>query len=258
MSCSEALRVHAYFDGELDASAAAEVERHLETCPDCAMLLKDLEISRSSLRESAPYYRASDALRARIADALDGESGERLRPARIGKGFVWGAMSGGGATAMAAVLAFFLFLPVAPNLLVDDLTNAHLRSMMSDHLIDVVSSDRHTVKPWFNGRLSLSPPVPDLADQEFPLVGGRLDYIGEQSAACLVYRRHLHIINLCIWPGDGASAKLPAATERHGYTLLSWQQDHQMMTAISDVNRTELEQFKALWIDRSRDDTNSH
>ena len=165
MSCNEALRVQEYFDGELDAGAAAEVERHLETCAECAALLKDLETTRAALRDSAPYYRASDELRTRIADTLDDESGERpaRRPVGIGKGFLWGALSGGGATALAAAFAVLLFLPVAPNLMVDDLTNAHLRSMMSDHLIDVVSSDRHTVKPWFAGHTDVSPPAVDFA-----------------------------------------------------------------------------------------------
>ena len=238
MSCSEALRVHAYFDGELDASAAAEVERHLETCPDCAMLLKDLEISRSSLRESAPYYRASDALRARIADALDGESGERLRPARIGKGFVWGAMSGGGATAMAAVLAFFLFLPVAPNLLVDDLTNAHLRSMMSDHLIDVVSSDRHTVKPWFAGHTDVSPPAVDFPKEGYTLIGGRADYVGGHRAAVVVYRHGKHVINVFAWIAGDES--LPASALRNGYHLVFWKSGNMVLCAVSDTGLDEL------------------
>src|SRR5579863_5259826 len=108
MPCNDALRVHEYFDGELDASAAAEVERHFETCPDCAALLKDLELTRSALRESAPYYRASDDLRERIGEALDEEGGEQ-RPATSSRGFLWGALSGGGVTALAAIMAFLFF-----------------------------------------------------------------------------------------------------------------------------------------------------
>src|SRR3984885_8108431 len=217
MSCNEALRVQEYFDGELDAGAAAEVERHLETCAECAALLKDMETTRAGLRESAPYYRASDELRARIADALDDESGER--PARqtptIGKGFLWGALSGGGATALAAAFAVLLFLPAAPNLMVDDLTNAHLRSMMSDHLIDVVSSDRHTVKPWFAGHTDVSPPAVDFEAQGFKLIGGRADYVGGHRAAVVVYRRGAHVINVFAWAHT--DERLPDIVTRNGY-----------------------------------------
>src|SRR5205807_1561158 len=137
MPCNEALRVHAYFDGELDAAAAAGIERHLETCADCAALLKDIEETRSALRDDAPYYRASDDLREHIAGALDREDGKRRPrvPAWTRKPFLTGALSGAVATAFAAALAFVLLLQPAPALLVDDLTNAHLRSLISDHLV---------------------------------------------------------------------------------------------------------------------------
>jgi anti-sigma factor RsiW len=240
MSCSEALRVHEYFDGELDAGAAAEVERHLETCVDCAALLKDLETTRIGLRESGPYYRASDELRARIADALDDESGERpaRRPARIGKGFLWGAVSGGGATALAAALAVMLFLPAAPNLAVDDITNAHLRSMMSDHLIDVVSSDRHTVKPWFAGHTDVSPPAVDFAKDGYALIGGRADYVDGHRAAVVVYRHGKHIINVFAWIDGGEH--LPATALHNGYHLVFWKSGNIAYCAVSDTGLEEI------------------
>ncbi len=240
MSCSEALRVQEYFDGELDAGAAADVERHLETCAECAALLKDLELTRAGLRESGPYYRASDALRARIADILDDESGERpaRRPARIGKGFLWGALSGGGATALAAAFAALLFLPAAPNLAVDDLTNAHLRSMMSDHLIDVVSSDRHTVKPWFAGHTDVSPPAVDFAKDGYTLIGGRADYVDGHRAAVVVYRHGKHIINVFAWiAGD---EHLPAEALRNGYHLVFWKSGNIAYCAVSDTGLEEI------------------
>lgn len=243
MSCSEALRVQAYFDGELDAGAAAEVERHLETCTDCAALLKDLETTRSALRESAPYHRASGELRERIADALDDEDGDRSRRRRswTGTSFLTGAASGGGVTALAAVLAFFLLLQPSSNLLVDDLTNAHLRSLMSDHAIDVVSSDRHTVKPWFAGHTDVSPPAVNFANQGYSLVGGRADYIDGHRAAVVVYRHGKHIINVFAWAaGD---EHLPAEALRNGYHLLFWKSGNIAFCAVSDAG---LEEMKTL------------
>jgi anti-sigma factor RsiW len=240
MSCNEALRVHQYFDGELDSGGAAEVERHLETCPDCAALLNDLQVTRNVLRESAPYYRASESLRERIAEALDDDGSERSsrRPIRANKGFLWGALSGGGATALAAVMAFLLFLPAAPNLLVDDLTNAHLRSMMSDHLIDVVSSDRHTVKPWFAGHTDVSPPAVDFAKEGFTLIGGRADYFDGHRAAVVVYRHGKHIINVFAW-ADG-DERLPSSAMRNGYHLLFWKSGNIAFCVVSDAGIDEL------------------
>src|SRR5277367_1582599 len=174
MPCTEALRTQEYFDGELDASASVDVERHLETCADCPSLLADLESTRRLIREQAPYHRADDALRKRIADSFRREGGDRptvRRWATANLRFLSGAASGSAATALAAALVVFALLPPPSSLLVGDLMNAHLRSMMSDHLVDVVSSDRHTVKPWFAGHTDVSPPAVDFADQGYKLVG---------------------------------------------------------------------------------------
>jgi anti-sigma factor RsiW len=240
MSCNEALRVHAYFDGELDAGAAAEIERHLETCPDCAALLKDLEFSRSSLRAHVPYHRASDALHERIADALDDEYGERSWPRKSWTGipFLTGAVSGGGVTALAAVLAFFLLLQPPPDLLVADLTNAHLRSLISDHSIDVVSSDRHTVKPWFAGHTDVSPPAVNFASQGYSLIGGRADYIDGHRAAVVVYRHGKHIVNVFAW--IAGNERLPSTTLRNGYHLVFWKSGNIAYCAVSDTGLDEI------------------
>jgi anti-sigma factor RsiW len=239
MSCNEAMRVQEYFDGELDAGDAAEVERHLATCADCAALLKDLESTRAALRDSAPYYRASEELRPRIAGALDDESGVRSLPRPTsGNRFLWGALGGSGATALAAVLAVLLFLPAAPNLAVDDLTNAHLRSLMSDHLVDVVSSDRHTVKPWFAGHTDVSPPAVDFAKDGYALIGGRADYVDGHRAAVVVYRHGKHIINVFAWiAGD---APLPATALRNGYHLVFWKSGNIAYCAVSDTGLDEI------------------
>lgn len=246
MSCNETLRVHAYFDGELDAGAAAEIERHLETCPDCAALLKDLETTRNALRQSAPYYRAGPELRERLADALDDVDGERPRPrgAWIGRGFLTGAASGVGISALAAAMAFFLLLQPPPDLLVTDLTNAHLRSLMSDHAIDVVSSDRHTVKPWFAGHTDVSPPAVNFASQGYTLIGGRADYIDGHRAAVVVYRHGKHVINVFAWiAGD---APLPSAALRNGYHLLFWKSGNVAYCAVSDTGLDEIRELTRL------------
>jgi anti-sigma factor RsiW len=240
MSCNEALRIHAYCDGELDAAAATEIEQHLETCPDCAALLKDIEQTRSALHESVPYYRASEELRGRIDDALDDEEGKR-RPrmsAWTMRSFVTGAVGGGGLTALVAALAFVLLLQPAPTLLVDDLTNAHLRSMMSDHLIDVVSSDRHTVKPWFAGHTDVSPPAVNFAPQGYTLVGGRADYIDGHRAAVVVYRHGKHVINVFAWAAG--NERLPETAERNGYHLMFWKSGNVAFCAVSDAGLEEM------------------
>jgi len=239
MSCNEVLRTQAYFDGELDAGAAAEIERHLESCPDCAALLKDLEATRTALRERAPYHRAGDALRARIVDALDDEEGARSRRRKAGNGlsFLTGAASGGG-VALAGLLAFFLLLQPQSDPLVADLTNAHLRALMSDHAMDVVSSDRHTVKPWFAGHTDVSPPAVNFAGQGYSLVGGRADYIDGHRAAVVVYRHGKHLIDVFAWiAGD---ERLPNSALRNGYHLVFWNSGNVAFCAISDTGLDEI------------------
>jgi anti-sigma factor RsiW len=240
MPCSEALRVQAYFDGELDATAAVDTERHLETCAECSSLLADLKESRRLVRGSAAYHRADDDLRERILVALNREGGQATRPARrfFGeRGFYPGAATGAGAMAFAAALAFFLYLPGADPL-VSDLMNAHLRSMMSDHLVDVVSSDRHTVKPWFAGHTDVSPPAVDFAKEGYPLIGGRADYVDGHRAAVVIYRHGKHIVNIFAWiAGD---QRLPSAATRNGYHLAFWQSGNIVFCAVSDTGLDEL------------------
>ena len=242
MPCTEGLRTQEYFDGELDASASVEVERHLETCADCASLLGELEATRRLIREQAPYHRADDALRRRIAESLRREDGDRPVMGRWASSTPWrflsGAASGSAATALAAALVVFAVLPPPSNPLVGDVMNAHLRSMMSDHLVDVVSSDRHTVKPWFAGHTDVSPPAVDFADRGYKLVGGRADYVDGHRAAVVVYRHGAHVINVFAWARDGE--KLPATASRNGYRFVFWRQGSLDFGAVSDTGPDEL------------------
>jgi anti-sigma factor RsiW len=156
MLCPDSLRLQAYFDGELDALTAAEIERHMEHCPQCAELYRSLESVRTGLRRDLPYFRVPSDLAARLSNALDqaGSPGTEPPARRPATGWrrrpFWiGALSGVGGSAIAAALAWFILLPSAGNPLIEDLLGAHLRSLMPTHLIDVTSTDRHTVKPWF-------------------------------------------------------------------------------------------------------------
>jgi anti-sigma factor RsiW len=242
MPCTETLRTQEYFDGELGAAAAVEIERHLETCADCAALLADLDSTRRLIREQAPYLRADDALRRRITQALRREDGERPRLPRLASGrwgFLGGAAGGSLVTALAASLTLAVVTPPPPSLLVGDLMNAHLRSMMSDHLVDVVSSDRHTVKPWFAGHTDVSPPAVDFADQGYKLVGGRADYVDGRRAAVVVYRHGAHVINVFAW-AHGAEQR-PATASRNGYRFVFWRSGNLNFAAVSDTDPKELE-----------------
>jgi anti-sigma factor RsiW len=282
VQCAESLRVQAYFDREVDAVSAAEIERHAEHCSECRALLEDLGSIRTGLRRHIPYVAAPPALRAQILRALDQESTAeqaalaattpgatvpaetaaatvaetagaaaavpksrpaarsvvQLTPRRGGRTFWVGAFSGIGGAAMAAALAFFLVMPALVNPLTNDLVSAHVRSLMPDHLIDVVSTDKHTVKPWFAGHADVSPVVADFESQGYKLIGGRADYIDHQRSAVVVYQHGRHFINVFTWAGT--DRRLPANTTRSGYHLAFWQQGDIQYCAVSDTGWDEL------------------
>jgi anti-sigma factor RsiW len=241
--------VQAYFDGEVDALSAAEIERHIEHCGECRALLQDLEKVRAALREGVTYAAAPQALRTQILQALDAEDAAQgspaartrqrtLAPSRVwrGRSFWTGAFSGIGGAALAATIAFFVVMPaVSP--LSNELVSAHVRSLMPAHLIDVVSTDKHTVKPWFAGHADVSPVVSDFESQGYRLVGGRADYIEHQRSAVVVYQHGAHVINVFTWAAGG---RLPSNTTRSGYHLAFWQQGDIQYCAVSDTGWDEL------------------
>ena len=256
MQCAESLRVQAYFDGEVDAIAAAEIERHAERCPDCREQLQDLERIRAAFRESVPPESAPSELRSRISRALDGQvRSEKLqaaaakprrdpRTARAGRPFWLGLLSGVGGSAVAAALAVMMWLPAASNAFLDELAAAHVRSLMPEHLIDVVSSDRHTVKPWFAGHTDVSPTVVDFAAQGYVLVGGRADYLRHQRAAVVVYKHGAHVINVFSW--DAGTRSVPRSATRDGYHMLFWKVGDLGYCAVSDTEWDELSELARL------------
>jgi anti-sigma factor RsiW len=245
MQCAESLRVQAYFDGELDALSAAEVERHSEVCAECRALLQDLDHVRTALRQDLTYAGAPPELRARVMRALDEESTVRS-PRRDGvrltswrpRPFWKGAFTGIGGTAIAAGIAFFVLAPSFINPVLDDLVSAHVRSLMPDHLIDVVSTDKHTVKPWFAGHTDVSPVVADFDQQGYRLIGGRADYFEHQRAAVVVYQHGPHVINVFSWAADRSG--LPKNTTRNGYHLAFWKTGNLVYCAVSDTAWDEL------------------
>jgi len=254
VQCAESLRVQAYFDGEVDAVSAAEIERHAEHCGECRMLLEDLQKVRATLRRNVAYAATPSALRTQILSALDQEgaadrgigAAPLLKSATPvprpqvwrGRSFWTGAFSGIGGAAVAAAMIFFLVLPSATSLLTNDLVSAHVRSLMPAHLIDVVSTDKHTVKPWFAGHADVSPVVADFEPQGYRLIGGRADYLDHQRSAVVVYQRGAHVINVFTWAG--ADRHLPGNTTRNGYHLAFWQQGDIQYCAVSDTGWDEL------------------
>jgi anti-sigma factor RsiW len=252
MACREALRVQAYFDGELDAGAAVEIEHHVESCAECEALLQELRTGRGALHQQGLYHRAGPALASRIASALDRESGRRRWLDAISvwsKDFWAGAGAGGLVTAAAAAVALTLVATPPSMPLANDLISAHLRSLMSGHLIDVVSSDQHTVKPWFAGRADVSPTAVDFPDEDYRLAGGRVDYVDGKRTAVVVYRHGAHVINVFAWAKTNES--VPETLTRNGYHLVFWQSGDLILCAVSDTGLDEILRLKQLVEEKS-------
>jgi anti-sigma factor RsiW len=226
--------LHAHFDGELDAINTESFEAHLKTCPGCASALAELQALRGRLAAPGLRTPAPEALRARIERAIAAEAAPPRRPAGV---LPW-TLSGGFA-ALAATFAIVAMLPSQMQL-ADELVSDHVRSTLATHLVDVETSDRHTVKPWFNGRIDFAPPVVDLAAQGFPLVGGRVDYLDGRVVAALVYRRNKHVINVFIRPEPQGLMRPAPARPHDGYNLLRWTQGGLEFWAVSDVEAGDL------------------
>jgi anti-sigma factor RsiW len=242
VQCAETLRVQAAFDGELDAVSAAAVERHAGHCPECRALLGHLERTRAELRRDLDYGQASPELRGRIARMLDAEeaAGSRAappRPAWRARPFWLGTVAGA-AVALAASVAVVLLAPLLSQRLPDELIASHLRSLLPGQLTAVISTDRHTVKPWFAGRADVSPAVADFGAQGYRLIGGRADYLDRQRMAVLVYEHGAHVINVFAFTPGRES--LPAEVTRRGFHIACWRGGDLGYCAVSDAGWEEL------------------
>jgi anti-sigma factor RsiW len=240
MTCDEAeILLHALIDGELDAGHAREVEAHIAECPRCAADLATYRQMREAVAAADLGYTAPASLRRRIEASLPQAPRAPSRRAVL-RGFAMGS-------AVSAIAATGLVAIVLRNddrqQIETEIVSAHLRSLQPGHLIDVVSTDQHTVKPWFNGKLDLSPPVIDLGAQGFTLAGGRLDYVDSRPIGAVVYRRRAHVINLFVAKSDNTE-HVPATTNMiQGYNIRAWSERGMNFWAVSDIGADELAEF---------------
>ena len=244
MTCEQVQElIHAYIDGELDLLRNVEIEGHLSECESCRAEHQEHVNVRTLVHAGAQHFSAPEFLKKRIKKQLNSAPPSRSMSRR------WLAA----AAAVILALSGVLWLMVsarsqsrADNLVAQEVVSSHIRSMMLNHLVDVPSSDQHTVKPWFNGKLDFAPEVTDLADQGFPLAGGRLDYIENRTVAALVYQRRKHSINLFIWPSLGATDQPTQQFSLQGYNVIHWTRSGASYWAVSDVNSADLSEFAIL------------
>jgi anti-sigma factor RsiW len=252
MDCKEARELrHLYVDRELDLGDAPALEAHLRSCPDCAALFRRERELSAALKLELPRQAAPATLRARIRDEVARRE-RRWRP--FGElrllGLGWNPVAIAAALVLAVVTSSGVttsyWRGADENLTEQEVVESHIRSLMADHLTDVKSTDQHTVKPWFNGKVDLSPPVVDLAAAGFPLIGGRLDYIDRHPVAALVYRRQQHVINVMVWPErERGEATGSASFVQQGYNVIGFRRAGMSFWVVSDLNPAELRDFVA-------------
>ena len=248
------LLIQAHVDGELTAAEIATIEAHLERCESCAALQARLVALSTQVRQEVTYHREPDALRsavrARLATLAPAE-GQAAKVANDNTMPRWRRWMRtplapfGTGVALAAGLAMLFLLPQSSNL-PDAVVSDHIRALQPGHLMDVVSTDQHTVKPWFDGRLDFAPPVKDFDAKGFPLTGGRLDYLAGRQVAALIYHRRQHIIDLYVWPDEEHGDTSPTPGSLSGYNFLHWRQGGMVFWAVSDLDATELAEFARL------------
>jgi mycothiol system anti-sigma-R factor len=239
--------LHGYLDGELDATRAAEFERHLEGCRECANTLGAEESLRSSLQRSDLYEHAPISLRKKIRAGLDAATA----PAIASRIPVWRWFAVAAAILIVSSVSWFAWNRTQNSassspFTAAELIDAHVRSLQPGHLTDVASTDQHTVKPWFDGKLAFVPPVKDFADEGFPLVGGRLDVLGGQNVAALVYSRRKHIINVFVLPTKEPDTPIHQPGLRQGYQWRHWRRQGMEYCAVSDVSDSDLYELAQL------------
>jgi anti-sigma factor RsiW len=248
----KAMLLQGLVDGELDAINAAACEAHLKVCDACNAEYLRLLALRREVTAPGVAHAAPERLRASIEAMLAAESApaaiETPRPIR--RAVPWAAGGFGGL--LAATLAVMFVIPQVTQAGVErQLVANHVRSLMANHLTDVATSDQHVVRPWFNGKVDIAPPVPELAAEGFPLVGGRLDYVDGHVAPAIVYKRRLHTVNLFVWPAAGPLANQDRSARRDGYSLTEWTSGGLRFAAVSDIEPADLQRFKAAFVSRS-------
>lgn len=246
MSCEQTRMVlHAYFDGELDAVRAAEFERHLEDCAECMAALGAHESLRAAVHRAGLYHGAPASLRRAVRSSLRREriSISSRQP------WHWRWLAAAAALALVAFAAWRIMPalrgPSPESVLAAEIVDAHLRSLQAGHLTDVASTDQHTVKPWFDGKVDFAPPVRDLSAQGFPLLGGRLDVIGGRTVAALVYGRRKHYVNVFLQPTNEKDLA-PKSGSLQGYAWMHWRKNAMDYWIVSDTAPADLETLRQL------------
>ena len=246
MTCKETKGLlNGYVDGELDSTNSMSVETHMRGCASCLADVENLHDLAAAIENGLLRFKVPARVKRNVQSAIRAANPETRRSV-----FSWRWAS----VLAAAVLIIALGWGVTTRwtrsseetLLINDIVSSHVRSTMADHITDVSSSDSHTVKPWFSGKLDYSPPAKDLTEQGFRLIGGRLDYLDNQPVAALVYLRSQHVINLFVWPSNSPAFKEPKELARHGYSLIHWTRAGMTYWLISELNLTELSECARL------------
>ena len=249
MSCEKAESLlHGYLDGELDAVRAVEFERHAQACPVCTRELDAQQSLRARLRDADLYAPAPPSLRRTIRERVEPPPAKGAASApRRGR---WRWLAAAATLTLLATAPWLAFRETrrgtAEGTLATAALDAHLRSLQLGYQSDVVSTDAHTVKPWFEGKLSYSPPVVDLAAEGFPLIGGRLDVVEGRTIAALVYARRKHVLSVFVWPAESAPETAPRSAARQGYGWIQWSHAGMRYWVVSDVAPAELEELSRL------------
>ena len=251
MDCNESLSLMtAYIDGELDTSSAVLCAAHIEHCAACGESWQQMRELKASVKQHAQFHRAPEHLRQRILAALPKAEVKPKKQSQLQPQSRWAwlnlGLTGAMATACALMLTLYVQMPSMQDRIEDEVAASHARSLMAEHLSDVVSTDQHTVKPWFTGKLDFSPTVYDFAQQGYPLLGGRLDYIDKRPVAAMAYKHRLHVINLFVWPQTRQNATPDVATAKQGFNMLHWTGAGMNYWLISDMNAQDLTEFKQL------------
>jgi anti-sigma factor RsiW len=247
MTCDEAeILLHALIDGELDAGHAREIEQHVAGCPRCTAALADYRAMSAAVAGANLRYNAPASLRERIEASLPQPKSAEIVPLPSRRSVLRGFAMGSAVSALAATgLVAIVLRNDDAQRIESEVVSAHLRSLQAGHLIDVVSTDQHTVKPWFNGKLDVSPPVIDLTAQGFTLIGGRLDYLDARAIGAVVYKRRQHVINLFVAQTASTERKAPKMETMQGFSVLRWSEQGMNFWAVSDIGADELTEFGA-------------
>ena len=255
MSCERSgSLLQAYLDGELDVVRAADFERHLETCQDCTAISSASQSMSASLQRAQLYETAPIALRQKIRSAVaPAETAPRSAPVPL-----WRWLAVAAALVLVTSVAWYAIPRLSPTnpttgganataLTATEVIDAHVRSLQPGHLTDVTSTDQHTVKPWFDGKLDFVPPVNDYTQDGFPLVGGRLDVLGGRNVAALVYGRRKHLVNVFVWPTKEPDTPIHGPGSKQGFQWVHWRHKGMEFCAVSDVNGDDLREIAQLF-----------